>query len=211
MGTSLTASSAAYSHVILDSGTSLMGVNATFFHDVMAALLPPGHSCKAQNLGTEKSASWLMMCPCSQDIRPLTFTFDGTTAGDVDQFKVVLTKDDLFWEMDGVCVIKLQGLTLPAGVWLLGDVFLRKAYIVHDIDKLQVTFFLVPGHMASTATLALDQGPSAGFKTFLFLVVPAAAILAFALKLRRGARQAKATTGLCQDLEGRTEYIRLLA
>jgi len=138
------------------------------------------------------------------------FAFDGngTQDGDHAQFKVTLTKDDLLWNMGGECVVKIQGLTIPGHVWLLGDVFLRKAYLVHDTEKLQVTFF--PVAEASTAILALGQGQSTGYKTLLFLVVPAAAILVFVFKLRRGTRQARSTTGPHPDLS-QTSYIRLWA
>merc|ERR1712232_1512509 len=149
MATNLMGASQARSHVILGSGTSLIGVNASFFQDVMAAILPSSHSCLSKDFGNKKSKNVLMVCPCSTDIRPLIFTFDGTQDGDRAQFKVSLTKDDLLWEMSGECVVKIQGLTFPGHVWLLGDAFLRKAYLVHDTEKFQVTFFPVPE--ASTA------------------------------------------------------------
>merc|ERR1712060_350486 len=77
-----------------------------------------------------------IVCSCDFDIQPLTLTLD---------------REDLFTyidELDGKPFCRINILRAPLNLegpyWIFGDVFLRRTYVVHDLQNLQLTLFPAP-------------------------------------------------------------------
>jgi len=116
---------------IVDSGTSLLS----------------GPTRDVQALATMMGAmevQGLYMVDCSQKVPSLAFTLGGKD--------YVLDKDDLVvQEADGVCVLGIQGSSME-GMWILGDVFMRKYYVQFDWGRQRVGFAkAAPGPAAPSA------------------------------------------------------------
>merc|ERR1719384_1544484 len=92
----------------------------------------------------EKSGS--MLCPCTIELASLEFRLPGL---DGKEARVTLGTEELLevageaqWS-DGttapICMVGIQ--TNPQPFAILGDVFLRKLYAVHNVEKRQITVF----------------------------------------------------------------------
>merc|ERR1719410_1588744 len=89
-----------------------------------------------------------MLCPCGSPVQPLHIAFQGA---DGNQLNISLTSEDLL--MPAPAIIIRQGQYTPAcslgimvgppalNFWILGDVFLRKVYAVHDVFGRRVMLF----------------------------------------------------------------------
>lgn len=89
-----------------------------------------------------------IVCLCDFDIQPLTLTFkdeEGKT------LTMTLDREDLFTyidDLDGKAFCRINMLRAPLNLegpyWIFGDVFLRRAYVVHDLQNLKLTLFPAP-------------------------------------------------------------------
>merc|ERR1712048_220607 len=89
-----------------------------------------------------------IVCLCDFDIQPLTLTFkdeEGKT------LKMTLGREDLFTyidDLDGKAFCRINMLRAPLNLegpyWIFGDAFLRRAYVVHDLQNLQLTLVPAP-------------------------------------------------------------------
>merc|ERR1712151_887528 len=64
---------------------------------------------------------------------------------------MTLDREDLFTyidDLDGKAFCRINMLRAPLNLegpyWIFGDVFLRRAYVVHDLQNLQLTLFEAP-------------------------------------------------------------------
>merc|ERR1711963_280265 len=89
----------------------------------------------------------LVVCPCDLPIRPLSFSFNDKDGNDLSvelgpkdllQFIGVATYKGVEKKM---CRLALQEGSPNSPLWILGDVFLRKVYAVHDVRGQQVVLF----------------------------------------------------------------------
>jgi len=132
---------------ILDSGTSLIAVPADEFTQLLYTMIPYQ---KLQDCVGIPGQPFL--CPCGIPMQSLQLAFKGA---DGSHLKISLTAEDLLIPTpvtllrpgpDGLAVTQACRLGIAPGPptmngWILGDVFLRKVYAVHDVFGLQVTLF----------------------------------------------------------------------
>lgn len=125
---------------MLDSGTSLITIPFTAYLDILPSLLPADGSC-FQMAGQ-------VICPCDASLGTLSFTFASPT--DKSQtLKIDLGTEDLLafagkakysdGSVKDICRLGVQQSTMP--FMILGDVFMRKVYTVHDVTGMQMTLF----------------------------------------------------------------------
>jgi len=149
--------------VILDSGTSFFVVPPEQFGAVLLQILGESTSHCMVFFYSQ------IICNCLIEVAPVRFSFTGVNGSLLD---VTLTKDDflepLGWQ-DAWCRVAIAP-GLPQK-WILGDIFLRKVYAIHDVSTKSVT--LVPATVIPEAV----QGPalfgevSAGIACFLVVTV----------------------------------------
>merc|ERR1712190_540556 len=103
---------------IVDSGTSLLAGP----QDEVAAI--------ALLLGATRSREGVYMIPCAQS-PSISFALGGR--------EYTLQGSDLVvGKSDGNCLLGLQGLDMP--LWILGDVFMRKYYVLFDWGQRRLGF-----------------------------------------------------------------------
>lgn len=100
---------------ILDSGTSLL---AGPTEDVKAWALSIGASAFNERQ---------FIIDCDADLPDLNITIGGKD--------FVLTGKEYIIDVGGVCLFGAIGLDTSIRLWILGDVFLRKYYSIHDLDN----------------------------------------------------------------------------
>merc|ERR1719293_363259 len=112
-----------------------------------------------------------IFCLCDVDLRPLTFVFDDEKG---NKLNVTLGNDDLLTEIgttdqkQAICRIDvLRGALFTSGpVWTLGDVFLRRSYVVLDGQGLTVSIFPIPANASAQRVEAPSRGVEAPSKAF---------------------------------------------
>merc|ERR1719221_1953787 len=113
---------------------------------ILMAVLPPNamRMCEINFFGQ-------VLCQCDTPIQSLTFQLAGKEG---QMLSVTLGPDDLLQQVgkgqfaDGstvqMCRVALQQGSPNMPFWILGDVFLRKVYAVHDLRDQQVVLFVQP-------------------------------------------------------------------
>jgi len=146
----------------LDSGTSLLAMPLPALSAVLPAILPPSEQKKCA-----PSTTGGVLCPCSVRLTPLRLRFVGE-GGKV--MEVVLTSEDLlqyvgdynsYWGPWGsskrLCRLNLQPAPPTLQFFILGDVFLRRVYTVHDVAGKRIVLFpqgKTHGEQAAQANLS---------------------------------------------------------
>jgi len=127
---------------IVDSGTSLL-VGPERDVQVLATMM-----------GATQSFQGFYMVDCNQTVPSIAFTLGGK--------EYVLEMADLVVEKaDGWCVLGIQGS--PMGMWILGDVFMRRYYVQFDWGRKRVGFATAaPGPTAPAAAAAPTAPSDAG-------------------------------------------------
>jgi hypothetical protein len=107
-------------HCIIDTGTSLITGPPKVIEQIATAV------------GAKKVIAGEYSIDCSARLPNLTFVLGGT--------EFVLVGKDYLIESNGQCILGMMGLDINEGLWILGDVFIRKYYTVFDFGKKQVGF-----------------------------------------------------------------------
>jgi hypothetical protein len=130
-------------NAIVDSGTSLL---AGPERDVQAI---------AQKLGADTSQGVLIVyCDSIESMPDLTFTLGGGWASHGTDFTLKVS-EMVLQRQGNACVLGIQ--PSPAPLWILGDVFMRKYYTVHDYGQKRLGFALsTAGSSAATAASSSD-------------------------------------------------------
>jgi len=132
---------------ILDSGTSLIAVPPAEFAPLLYTMIPY-HGLK-DCIGLPGQP---FLCPCGIPMQPMHFAFEGT---DGSQLNISLTAEDFLlptsttMQRPGpkglittqVCMLGIFPGPPHMNFWILGDVFLRRVYAVHDVFGHQVMLF----------------------------------------------------------------------
>mmetsp|Transcript_530 Transcript_530/g.1067 ORF Transcript_530/g.1067 Transcript_530/m.1067 type:complete len:487 (-) Transcript_530:111-1571(-) len=125
----------------LDSGTSLIAVPGHIFWWVLQHILP------GELLSTCGPAFGQLICPCIIPMSPLTLSFQGS---DKQELRIKLMPADLLQFVGAVpmpdgphrmCRVAVQPGPPGMNFWILGDVFLRRTYAVHDVQGHRVVLF----------------------------------------------------------------------
>jgi len=114
----------AYKVAILDTGSSLIVVPAADAYSLLDAMDAAG------DCGVDDNGNLLCDCTTYQATDYPDWTFE------LGQHSFSLSPEDYFWQDSGLCLLLVQGSTMP--IWILGDVFLRKYYTVHDMDQARI-------------------------------------------------------------------------
>jgi len=132
----------AFVPAILDSGTSLLVVPAAELPLVLTTLIPASSLEECFRL---PGRSLLVICPCGSPMQPMVFAFNGS------QLNISLTAEDFLLPLPGVrigpradkqaCRLGISAGPPGLNFWILGDVFLRKVYAVHDVTGRRVMLF----------------------------------------------------------------------
>lgn len=145
---------------ILDSGTSLIAVPPAEFLPLLYTMIPGDvlQDCLFQ-------PGQSLVCPCGIPTQPMHLAFSDPRG---KQLNISLTAEDLWSPMPGAfyrrdthnellilpaCRFGIMAMPRAMPLWLLGEVFLRKVYAVHDVAGLQVILFPqsgVGGHAQSS-------------------------------------------------------------
>jgi saccharopepsin len=85
-------------------------------------------------IGAKKSWNGQYTVDCSKvpDLPDLSFYFNGRA--------YPLKGSDYVLEVQGTCISSFTGRNLPGGLWIIGDVFLRRYYTVYDLGRDAVGF-----------------------------------------------------------------------
>jgi len=106
---------------IVDSGTSLL-VGPSREIEAIASIL-----------GAIRLSSRLYVVNCSASVAPISFTIGGKDW--------LIEGDDLIVEQSaGLCVLGISSLDMRNPAWILGDIFMRKYYVMFDWGKTRVGF-----------------------------------------------------------------------
>lgn len=143
----------------LDSGTSLLAVPEADFWYITDFIVPEGTVVHVKN--------GQIFCTCDVQLRPVIFDFTGSEG---QALTVTLTSEDLLKPVSGawlhnryypICRVGIMAGPKGMPFWILGDIFLRRVYVVHDVNGQQVTLFLqLPHSTRATTTPSLGSGPS---------------------------------------------------
>jgi len=120
---------------VFDSGTSLIACSQSLFEQYAATLL---------DLDQCHQVGHTYVCNCTVDVKPLSFSF--TSPVDGKHVDITLSRDDLLAWVSAdrkVCMFTVvSSPSMPPGVDVtLGDVFLRKVYLIHDVKGKAVHMF----------------------------------------------------------------------
>merc|ERR1712129_29164 len=109
----------------------------------------------AQLLGADTSQGVLIVyCDSIASMPDLTFTLGGGWASHGTDFTLKVS-EMVLQRQGNACVLGIQ--PSPAPLWILGDVFMRKYYTVHDYGQKRLGFALsTAGSSASTAASSSD-------------------------------------------------------
>lgn len=111
---------ASYAKCIIDTGTSLITGPASVVKQI------------ADLVGAKKVIANEYSVDCSATLPDIVLHLGGK------QF--TLKGKDYIIENSGQCILGIMGLDVPNGLWIMGDVFIRKYYTVFDYGKKQVGF-----------------------------------------------------------------------
>ncbi|MCJ1421446.1 hypothetical protein MMC32_007810 [Xylographa parallela] len=141
--------------VILDTGTAL-----TYLDDAIARPL-------INYVGAIPDVNYGYIVPCIAYLdypASLTFGFGGPTGPRiVVPFSELLAKIDqpyTFHDGSQACIWGIQPTTEQININLLGDTFMRSAYVVFDLDNLQIS--LAQTHFNSTTSNVLEVAAGGG-------------------------------------------------
>jgi len=132
---------------VLDSGTSLIAVPGKEYPHLLNALISDEYRKDCLSFPGQ-----LVLCPCGIPVQPMNFAFKGMNGSLMD---ISLDSEDLLLPTPGLLVapspngpvlMKVCRLGVMAGppdlnFWILGDIFLRKVYAVHDVFGRRVVLF----------------------------------------------------------------------
>jgi len=106
----------------IDTGTSLI-VCPTDIAEMLNA-----------QIGAKKSWNGQYMVDCSKvpDLPDLSFYFGGKA--------YALKGSDYVLEVQGTCISSFTPMDIPGGLWIVGDVFLRRYYTVYDLGRHAIGF-----------------------------------------------------------------------
>mmetsp|Transcript_58935 Transcript_58935/g.164677 ORF Transcript_58935/g.164677 Transcript_58935/m.164677 type:complete len:497 (-) Transcript_58935:157-1647(-) len=157
----------------LDSGTSLIALPIWSYVTTVTALLPSNFRTQCAGVLGQ------MICPCALQLKPMVFRFTDShgetltiTLGSAELLEFV---GDVIFSggVLPVCRLAIQPGPSTMPFWILGDAFLRRVYVVHDVVGRQAVLFPQP-HSADRLDVgqrAVDlpqHGP--GTATFVLLV-----------------------------------------
>mmetsp|Transcript_27706 Transcript_27706/g.78615 ORF Transcript_27706/g.78615 Transcript_27706/m.78615 type:complete len:546 (-) Transcript_27706:47-1684(-) len=177
---------------ILDSGTSLIAAPTADYLRLVGALTGGSPDAQQKCTTTLLSAYGQLTCMCDATLNPLLFTLAGF---DGRQIQVKLHAADLmqvvgFSTGGGPGICRLAVMPTPGGapIWILGDVFLRHVYAVHDVRGHRVQLFPDSGSQAATVlqTAAVVRRPSEIVVASAGIAVLGGVAVAFALRACRG-------------------------
>lgn len=125
--------------VFLDSGSTLSWIPASLF----TAIGQDYPGARLDSAGTH------YVVPCNAPSGSIDFTFSGKT--------ISVAYSDFIWNTDGTCYL---GITPePSGEYILGDSFLRAAYVVYDVDNQNL--WLDQADECGSNVIAIGKGPDA--------------------------------------------------
>lgn len=145
-------------YAALDTGTSLLSVPIGDFVPLALAMFGDHYwfSCSVQ------AGSLVCFCDIQDKVRPLGFEIGGK--------EFWLRPSEMFFELgttpDGraICMTGLSGNVQP--FWILGDVFLRQAFVVHGYNRREVALFpyspQAPELLAEDLPQQWRAGPAGG-------------------------------------------------
>ncbi|OCK98072.1 acid protease [Cenococcum geophilum 1.58] len=125
--------------VFLDSGGTLSSIPASLF----TAIGQDYPGARLDSTGT------LYDVPCNAPSGSIDFTFGGKT--------ISVAYSDFIWNTDGTCFLGIK--SEPSGEYVLGDSFLRAAYVVYDVDNQNL--WLDQADECGSNVIAIGKGPDA--------------------------------------------------
>lgn len=163
----------------LDTGTSLLTIPSEDFESLTLSMF--GHHLYNGHCASQGGA---LLCLCSivADVRPLTFEVGGVP--------ITLTGQDMFMAVGTangrtVCMTGLASSpNIP--IWILGDVFLRQVYAVHNFAQREVALF--PYQKIEVDERLETALPASVMQPFLFLCACALGLVLLASVGCRGYR-----------------------
>jgi len=159
-------------YAALDTGTSLLSVPIGDFVPLALAMFGDDYwfSCSVQ------AGSLVCFCDIQDKVRPLGFEIGGK--------EFWLRPSEMFFEVGttphgkAICMTGLSGNVQP--FWILGDVFLRQAFVVHGYNRREVALFPYSPQAPELLAEDLPQwGPAGALPALL-------ALLALLLALQSG-------------------------
>lgn len=147
-------------YTILDSGTSLLTVPETQYLTIWPLLLgkEDAQMCSDKVEGGQGQ----MLCTCSVKLNDLSLEFEDDRG--IGSLTITLGASDLLDPepigqlSDGTDMCRATFVKGPSGMdfWLLGDVFLRRVYVIHDVQRWRL--WLYPRHgTANERKIPYDQ------------------------------------------------------
>jgi len=203
---------------VLDSGTSLIAAPLAMYGPLLAATLAGD---KWQNCtSTLPGSVGFVVCLCEVKLNPITLSFVGVNGRNLN---VTLTSEDLLQYIgetnlkQRICRIGLMPGPPSLNLWILGDVFLRRIYSVHDFENHKVVLYPEPG-ASSSGKLVANQGRTASVAVassslpsaeagVLAAVAAVALVLAAVVNKMRPAPQRQ--EALADEVAPRSHYARL--
>jgi hypothetical protein len=128
-------SSSSYSAAaLLDSGTTEVILDSTIFNAIVAGI-------GATPLNVQGQVLYVTSCSVGDGDAALGFTFGGSNGITINVPISALLQDAdaTFGNGDEACILLMQATTANLPNTILGDSFLRSAYVVYDLDNNQIS------------------------------------------------------------------------
>jgi hypothetical protein len=132
---SSTLSSASYSSAaLLDSGTTETIIDADIFNAIVAGI-------GATPVNVQGQVLYVTSCAVGNGNAALGFTFGGSDGITINVPISAVLEDagTTFGNGDEACILLMQATTADLPDTILGDSFLRNAYVVYDLDNNQIS------------------------------------------------------------------------
>lgn len=136
-------------YAVLDSGTSLLTVPEDHYNTIWPMLLREESKNRFPDAGCSDKltgAKGMLVCICGKTkLNPLSFVYQDISGK--KSMKITLGEDDLLQPFaklnDGTEVCRPAFTKGPEGFpfWLLGDVFMRQVYTIHDVHHLKLHLY----------------------------------------------------------------------